>query len=413
MDVKRGGTAGKVIQAKSVQLQVSFSHAINLLVHNSTVYAMTRRTISFPEDILHLILEEDPVTDSGPYLIDPEEMTVGVPLLQHRYNMALVCKTWHDIAIRYLYRDILVHKETQLPPLFRTMNEYPNRAQFVRTLVLCLTYFKDDASYALFEMCTNVHSLYITTGQNLETDCIVMSLQMLRLEVDNALTPNLLYRAAECCGKTVKTLDIYEAYPRSVEGRQSAESCKRECDRFNWTNFWASLKQIQDVTLTIGRYLPFPAWIPSNVRYLEIDTTMDREQAAMFLRDIAPPTLSIFTVKFPEWPPPPLPNWTRPSSPSNSNSERCLEYIYPRVHKFAHLLHYDVEIESLRQVLREYTGGGLFKLVMWNYETDQENIEEKEMLDSIMGCLLEMKGEGRFDDVRLLLGLDLEPWVIE
>lgn len=56
-----------------------------------------------------------------------------------------------------------------------------------------------------------------------------------------------------------------------------------------------------------------------------------------------------------------------------------------------------------------YNGGGLFELVfILEYKRTGK---VKRLFDNVLTCLLEMKEEGRFDEVRLLIGVEREPLV--
>lgn len=76
---------------------------------NTAVVTLTKQRLPFPEDILHLILSET--------LVDMNKQH----MLELRHTISMVCKTWHDVAIRYLYRDIVLDRAHQPHPLIRTL----------------------------------------------------------------------------------------------------------------------------------------------------------------------------------------------------------------------------------------------------------------------------------------------------
>lgn len=55
-------------------------------------------------------------------------------LMKRRRNMVAVCKAWYDIGLSYLYRDIIIARDSKLVALVCTMREHPGRLNFVRSL---------------------------------------------------------------------------------------------------------------------------------------------------------------------------------------------------------------------------------------------------------------------------------------
>lgn len=329
--------------------------------------------------------------------------------MAHRNNSTLVCKGWHTVATRYLYRDILIRSPEQVELLLRTLREKSDLGGVVRTLVVAYgpgARLQAHECYDLLALCQNLQRVCIQEDSLSKTEQPLHRFseieQSLMILMDNSMRSELIYRAAESCRKA---LNVY-VFERLSIFRDDHNICTNDCKTFDWE----IAKECSACSVWYWVFLAYPSSLPSTVRTCtlsvrDLPLNPTTYQQALRLIKTLPPTISSLSIDFYNWPMPPLPQWTR----QPLTSERYLRYTFA-AGTISDLMNDAGEFENAIAVIKErvemYRGGGLFELIFETCIDDEfmvGNMEEVACVDSILKYLGEARDEGRFDEVQLMV----------
>lgn len=95
-----------------------------------------------------------------------------------RKALTLVCRQWHDVALPFLYRDVVIRRVSQLAALRRTLEGTPDHYTKIRSMtLLChipgnMTLFATIAISEILGSCTSLTTLSLGPIFSAELDCV-------------------------------------------------------------------------------------------------------------------------------------------------------------------------------------------------------------------------------------------------